>query len=306
MTSMGPVRRASKHLGVALSIVGLVFIARVLAIYWPDVREAIRGIAPAWCLIALVAATSGMTIMAIGWRLVLDCLQVRMPVRQVVSIYFRGEASKYVPGAVWTLLGRAELTRRFGVSPSSAYASVFLSLATLWTACALVAGAFLLASRRVQLGAVILGVALVGLLAVHPRLTRFAFRFGSPVREAPTIRWGQISRAVLFYVPAWLCVGTASWALANALHADVAWSQLMWATATAWLAGFLAVPVPGGIGVRESIFVAMLSTEPAGVMAAIALLSRILFVFVDGVGAVGFWAVAIENREAPGYEDATK
>jgi uncharacterized membrane protein YbhN (UPF0104 family) len=52
----------------------------------------------------------------------------------------------------------------------------------------------------------------------------------------------------------------------------------------AWCAGFLAIPAPGGIGVRESIFV-LTSGMAAHDAAAAALLARLAFVVADGAGA---------------------
>ena len=52
-----------------------------------------------------------------------------------------------------------------------------------------------------------------------------------------------------------------------------------------WIVGFVSVPVPGGIGVREATFVALAGTIPKGVGATVAIAARLCFMLVDAAGA---------------------
>jgi len=70
------------------------------------------------------------------------------------------------------------------------------------------------------------------------------------------------------YVPVWLLVGTATWAVARALDPSAAWIDVAPAAVASWLVGFLAVPVPGGVGVREAAFVAFAGNLAPGVAPA--------------------------------------
>jgi uncharacterized membrane protein YbhN (UPF0104 family) len=54
-----------------------------------------------------------------------------------------------------------------------------------------------------------------------------------------------------------------------------------------WVVGFVLVPVPGGVGVREAAFVALVGGGvPSGVRATIAIVARLVFMLVDALGAV--------------------
>jgi uncharacterized membrane protein YbhN (UPF0104 family) len=54
-----------------------------------------------------------------------------------------------------------------------------------------------------------------------------------------------------------------------------------------WVVGFVLVPVPGGVGVREAAFVALVGgSVPAGVRATAAVVARLAFMLVDALGAV--------------------
>ena len=61
------------------------------------------------------------------------------------------------------------------------------------------------------------------------------------------------------------------------------------AAIVSWIIGFIT-PAPGGIGVREAVFVAFAGVA-AGPAAAAAILARVLFVLVDGSGAGVGWLV---------------
>jgi uncharacterized membrane protein YbhN (UPF0104 family) len=79
-------------------------------------------------------------------------------------------------------------------------------------------------------------------------------------------------------------VGLAQWFCVRALGVHAPITHVAFAAAVSWCAGFLAIPAPGGIGVRESVFV-LTSGLAAHDAAAAALLARVAFVVADGAGA---------------------
>ncbi|MDQ1712668.1 MAG: putative heme transporter [Frankiaceae bacterium] len=95
--------------------------------------------------------------------------------------------------------------------------------------------------------------------------------------------------AVLLATAAWAVLGAALWAGVGHRAGD----GLVVATAfaAAWAVGFLALPVPAGIGVREAVLVVLL--EPSlGTSGALsfAVLTRVLHVVSDGLVALLFLA----------------
>ena len=93
---------------------------------------------------------------------------------RMLAWYFVGELGKYLPGGVWPVLGRGELARRGGVAPARAYASVALSLVTLYLAAMLVAVGLLPFSLGGRWsgadGPAAAPPAPVGLGALHPKV----------------------------------------------------------------------------------------------------------------------------------------
>ena len=121
------------------------------------------------------------------------------------------------------------------------------------------------------------------------RSRAFAIRVPLPV----------ISSAVMSYAFAWLAIGLTTLLAAKALDLPIGLVDAVALTAAAWLAGFVIVFVPGGVGVREATFVALAPEALAPSQAlAIALVTRLLFVAADMVGlGVGLVFRATADRD---------
>ena len=108
-----------------------------------------------------------------------------------------------------------------------------------------------------------------------------------------------VAGAVVLYAAAWLLIGSATWAVAEAIDDSVTWNGMVAAAIISWVAGFLAVPVPGGIGVREATFVLAVPGLASGDALAVATVARVLFVLIDALGAlVAARMIARSNRRS--------
>jgi uncharacterized membrane protein YbhN (UPF0104 family) len=167
------------------------------------------------------------------------------------------------------------------VARAVSYQSVVLSLLLLYLACALVGGVL------VGIGAAV--VIVVGIAVLHPavsgRLLDLARRLTKRDIDVVLPSLGTSARLTAMYLPVWLLVGTATWAVARALDPSASWTHIVPAATASWLVGFLAVPVPGGVGVREAAFVAFAGGLAPGVAPATAVIARLVFVAVDAAGA---------------------
>jgi uncharacterized membrane protein YbhN (UPF0104 family) len=289
---------------VALAVAGGVFVMRALVHQWGPTRRALEGADARWVAAAAVLAALGMVWVAAMWPGAQALVGPALRRPDGVALYFQGEVAKYVPGGLWAVVGRAELARRRGLAAATAYAGVVLSLAGLYLAAALT-GAVLIpfeAGRGRVLGAVGVAVLAAGLTALHPNLLgRVLAVAGRRLRTVPGVEvpaWRRSAALVLRYLPAWVVIGSSTWCLARALTPSARYGEVVGGTAVAWLAGFLAVPVPGGVGVREATFVAAVPGLPAGVAAAVALTARVAFMATDGLGAA-LASFVQRGRESP-------
>jgi uncharacterized membrane protein YbhN (UPF0104 family) len=215
----------------------------------------------------------------------------------MISAFFVGEAGKYIPGAVWAVLGRGELARREGYQRAIAYSSVALSVMGCYLAAAL--SALLLAAVSLIRGSIAMPwwpvavAAAVGVILMHPAVSRRILALASRVlRRTLTVEipsWGRCLALTASYVPVWILIAAATVLVTRSLVPDPPISRVALAAIVSWLVGFVT-PAPGGVGVREAVFVAVAGVA-AGPAAAAAVLARILFVVVDGMGAGAGWLV---------------
>lgn len=285
--------RVTTVVGALLALGALAFVARSLVADRREIADALGGASYGWLVLASVLAAVGMSAIALPWRRALHLLGDDMPAREVLGRYYVGEIGKYLPGGVWPILGRGELAVRWGVSRAAAYGSVLLSLVALYLAAALVvaAGLPVLLAGDDGTGPIAIVVLLpLGLIALHPAILGRVQRLGERVLrrtlELPTPAWGASVGLVVRYLPAWVAIGGATWAVARALDPSAGVLDVGVATALSWLVGFALIPVPGGVGVREAAFVAAAGSLDPGIAAAVAVGARALFVAVDGIGAL--------------------
>lgn len=279
-------------------LLAVAFLVRTIYTGRYELAEALES--PRWFALAALLACSAaaMIWIALSWQYVLSSVDIRFSRGRTVATYFAGEIGKYIPGGIWPVVGRGELATRHRSRPDRAtvYGSVILSLIYLFLAGLALGGvtsAFALADRRGSKAPLLLLVVLpVGVISLHERiggevLQRLLKLVGKNPSTFVLPSWKASLQLLLRYMPAWIAIVAASWAAGNVVAANAPLALLATATCFAWVAGFLFLPAPGGMGAREAVFTAILGTSVApGRAAAMAVILRLAFVAVDGVGAL--------------------
>jgi uncharacterized membrane protein YbhN (UPF0104 family) len=285
--------RLLRWLGLAIGIAGLAFVFRRLIADWDTIRHSIAGARVGSLVLALLLGLLSMTGIGLVWRQILGHLGARVPIREALHRYFVGQLGKYVPGGIWPVVGRAEMARRSGVGGKAAYLSTMYSLVATY------AGAFVTAAVASLLPAAVpsswwwsrwmLPALVVGALLLHPQVLRRVVailgRLSASVRRIEVPRWRETIGAIALHIPSWIGISTATWLVVIAYGGAAPWWALLLVTPLAWLAGFVVIASPGGIGVREAVLVAAISPWDPELSAAIALTARLIFVIVDLLGA---------------------
>ncbi|NEE01222.1 lysylphosphatidylglycerol synthase domain-containing protein [Phytoactinopolyspora halotolerans] len=283
-------RSVTRWVGLIVAVAGVVFVVRELVNSWDDVRDAIGDADPALIAAAPVVGAGGMLLIGLGWRRCLAILGARRRYVDTLYRYYVGQLGKYVPGGIWPVVGRGEMARRGGVAGSVAYGSTVLSIGVTYLAAILIVVLALVAGAAGGDGVAWRPVAAllpVGILALHPRVVAAVLRLLRRVSGRdlgiPVPSWGVSMGLVGLHAPAWLAIGGATWMVALAIDpSEPELLNLLFATVLSWVVGLLVVPAPGGVGVREAVFVAAAtSLSSAGVAAAVAVTARVVFIVVD-------------------------
>ncbi len=281
----GSRRHAITFAIVAFTIIaiGAVFTVRALARDWDSVSAALESARPGLLAAGLTLAFVSVWLQAAQWHAALGALGHHPPIAAATRWFMVGQLGKYVPGGVWHAVGVGELATRGGVPRRPAYGSAGLSTVSLVGGAALlvaVGGAISGGANDVRWWTVGAAVALCATLYVTP-LRRFIFRVAGAAPEAAGSS-RTISVLIGRSLPVWLCIGAGTWCITAALGSEAAVGFTLVAAVTSWLVGILALPAPGGIGVREAVLVLALRAEMgSGPATAAAVAARLAFVVAD-------------------------
>ncbi|GAA5201188.1 lysylphosphatidylglycerol synthase transmembrane domain-containing protein [Rugosimonospora acidiphila] len=265
---------------------------------WPAVRSALGQLGAAPVAGALLAVLLGLAAGMQVWRVLLAALGSPLPLRAATGVVFVGQLGKYVPGSIWPVLAQMELGRAYQIprrrSATASLLTMLLSLVAGLIA-ALVTLPFLARGATADYRWAFL-LAPVMLACLHPRvLNPVLNRVLRLTRRAPLeqpLTGRAVATALAWALASWVPYGAQVWLLAVRLGAPEGRAAIVaiGGFAFAWSAGFLAVFVPAGVGVREVLLVAALGAVlRVGDATAIALVSRLLMTLGDlcaaGLGA---------------------
>lgn len=282
----------STAIGLLVAVAGAVFVARAIADGYDSSRDAIADAGIGWLVASFPVAFVGMTLVGVPWRRSMRLLGSDPSLRDTLHWYFLGQLGKYVPGTLWPVVGRSEMARRGGVPRPAAYGSVVLTLGATYLAAMLVVIGFLPFAGENGAGDQwwVLLLLPVGLAVLHPSVLAWGKALTERIvrRQLDVVipTWRDSVELVLRHAPAWLFIGSATWLVARAFDPDVGWAELMVPGVLSWIIGFVVVPAPGGIGVREAAFTAAAASLDPGIAATVAVVSRLVFMLVDASGAL--------------------
>lgn len=282
---------------IALAIIW--FAGRSLVRNWEDLRSQPLEwqLQPGWIVLSALVVWAMYALLIVAWRRMLEGWGQRLGGWAAARIWTVSSLGKYVPGKVWAVAGMALMSKESGVTPWAATGSaVILQALAVGTGAAVAAstGAGALESARPGIQAALLGLVVasaVGILLLlwPPVLRRLLRLAGSDAGTAPAA--SGIVFGIGANIVAWIGYGVALWLLARGLL-PAAGLHLLPAIAVftaSYLAGFLALLVPGGFGVREGLFILMLQGSIGiGAATALALASRLLLTITEFGAAVPF------------------
>jgi hypothetical protein len=234
-------------------------------------------------------------LLIVGWRSVLHGWRQWLRLVSAARIWCLSSLGKYIPGKVWSIAGMAVMAQREGISGAAATGSAIImqliSIATGTIITFALIGTTLLDEQMpgASMAAIVLAIfALLAVLALtSPSLTRrIGFVVGRPDAVQP-VEPEALAAALFTNFLAWGGYGLALQLLLLGTLDNVAldWSTATGAFAASYLIGYLALIVPGGVGVREGILVLLLQGRIGlGPAAALAVVSR-LALTVNELGA---------------------
>lgn len=271
------------------ALVGLAvyFLGRAIWRNWAELSDYRWSASPTLLLASVLAH-----VLVLGWgvfvwtRVLARFGTARVPFPTTLRIWAVSNAARYIPGAVWQFLAAARMAGGAKLPPVILLTSMIVHVVVSLAAAAIVAVATLsptLVGLPAAAAAPLLAATLLAaVLGAHPKLINGALRLIPRALHKDVVTWsgGWMDgiRLLGLSLISWVLYGMAFFLFVRSL-APVAWEALPSLTgvnALAFLAGYLAVPAPGGIGVREGMMALLLSSMlPTGVAAVVSIGARL-------------------------------
>ncbi len=209
---------------------------------------------------------------------------------KLFKVWFFSNLGRYLPGKVWQFLGMVYMLEKRGVPKRNSFSTAILAQSFSVISGLFISAIFLGASLYSQffsqnpalvIAGVVFGLAIL-VLVCYPKVLEKILNLGLGILKREKISLDITSKDVIIYIlcysVSWLLFGLAFLIFVKSMaHASFdMYPSLTGAFAFSVNIGFLALFVPGGIGVREGILVLLLSSLfPLPVATLISLLARL-------------------------------
>jgi glycosyltransferase 2 family protein len=295
-------RRAGRVLRVVFGVAAVAFLVFAFVETW-DRRPDTLTLAWWRAAAAFGLAVGGLYCGFRGWAALLGSAEAR----SLASGFYISQLGKYVPGGVWQVAGQIGYAVRARVTVRQATAAFVVFMVVQVAAGGMVgsATAFLEPDLPllVRVGA---GLGATSVLLLHRRWMRGALTLASRLRRSPgdadpstllpdqrriLVSWGWACGTMLL-------AGGSLAVLLDGLQPGSVTVAVIPAFGLAWAVGFLALPVPSGIGVREAVLILLLPGVAVPAIIAGAIYHRLATMAAEG----GMVAVA-KLRDRPVLAD---
>lgn len=247
----------------------------LVALVWAAVRKLLGGLR--WALIALYDHET------YTWPNVVNHMQV----------YFLSNLADYIPGGVWQMISRVQMSKGQGLSTLRASVSVAYEMGILvWSGCLI--GAYVAAIKifhdSLSVIAIMALMISLSLLIIHPTVAGNLLRLGLRLLKRPstqvtvTFNWGL--ELLLLSIGVWITGGLTQFYLLKAFDPALPHAHLVYitsASALAWTIGFLTPWAPSGLGIRDGLLAWLLEVFVSAPLAVVATIAGRLAVVVEDI-----------------------
>jgi len=296
-------------LQLLVTVAVTVFLVRRLGVGLDDVRT----LDPRWwrpdptmLAAASIVLFGGFVLSAALWaRMASEFGGPRVSVGRATSLFMTANLGRYVPGKVWQILGLAYLSRSEGIGGVTAGTAAALGQVFALSGAAVIGAGVLVGSPRyawVALTSVVLLVVIAAAWAWGPvrrRALRFLSRWTGVAESEFHVGPGFGVRWAILYTVNWGIYAASFWLFVRCYEPSIGFAQVGPPFAAAYLLGYLFLPAPAGLGVREAVLVTFLAPALGAGAVAIAVTARLWMTVVEVVPAV-LMAPGQLRRSSPG------
>lgn len=291
-------------LRITFAAVGLVFIGLALRDALRDPDLAVLP-SPTALAVAVVVVVVGMWAAVAGWARLLG---VDSP-RTVARGFLVAQLGKYVPGGVWQVVGQVGHATQTTTSDSRGATLAYLASVVTQVAAGLLVGLPVVVDQAVpwwiRVAVAVAAAVAVFLLVDHRLLQRTLLALpwvGSDISEDEAMP----SRAALLYSTGAGVVAMAAAGVVFAISYSAPTGELdlsvVPAFALAWTIGFLALPFPAGLGVRETALILLIPDGSSTALVAASAVLRVIYIVGELVAILTSGLAGSPSAQTPADE----
>jgi len=276
----GSWRYAGTFLGVVATVFCVWYLYQQANVHWQSLSDWENiHLDAGWLYASFFVYLLSFMLAGYIWLLCLRTVGDRTSFQNVMWIALTSQIAKYIPGNFAHFVGKAMLALKVGISVKKVPASMAIELSNT-----LLAGVFvgflavmfepeILHTLVIAFGKIMnveVGLSLIryGALAFLILCGLALLLFSTRILERIKTLYQQLNIEKIYYLFAaqvfnFILFGLSFSVAAQALMVsnDVSLTLSVGAFTIAWLAGFLALGTPGGLGVREAVLVALLAPQ---------------------------------------------
>jgi uncharacterized membrane protein YbhN (UPF0104 family) len=223
-----------------------------------------------WLIVTAILYALGFACWGGYWLRLLRGMGESLPLPLAARAYFVSQLGKYVPGKAVSIFMRVAYARANGVRTGVAAITATYETLTTIAAGALIAAVLFpfMEAESSAMGWKALGLLAIAGIPILPGVfNRVAARLARPFvpKDAPPLprlRMTSLLGGLLQSSIGWLCLSASLMALLRGLgHDELPWLECVAYVSLSYVAGFLTLPAPGGLGVREAILQQLLARQ---------------------------------------------
>ena len=199
----------------------------------------------------------------IAWWKMLSIHGVHVPLNSAIASQGLVVFTKYIPGKVWLLLGRASYTSSKGYSfIKTSVISIKAQIIATWIGLVLGLIPIIIINKITKLSiSLIVLIAVITSFILSKKIHNITLSFLSKITkrkfEIPFIKLGELSSIAIYYLIYWILLAIAFFLLARSFYNDIS-IIIGFVFPLAVVLGALAIFIPGGLGAREGILIGYL------------------------------------------------
>jgi hypothetical protein len=282
-----PGRRKLYKRVLQVLIIGVIFLflARNLYQNWGEIATYDWKINYYWLSFSFGLMVVSSFLLGLGWNLILRALGGSLAHPKALKIFFLSELGKYIPGRIWSMVGRVYLCKQQGIPISKTSASVVIQPVIQNVSGVLV---FLLSlafwSNTEWIGNFYPVFFLVpaGLVLLHPAIVTKGLNFTlKKLKRNPVqldLKYRDMLQILLLWCGLWLLSGMVCYFLIIFLYplSLAHWLIVAGIFSISGVVAFVSFLTPSGLGVMEGMLAFLLSFYlPLYIATLIALLLRV-------------------------------